>query len=315
MNKSMAYIIALLLITAPITLQASYDLEKAQQELELTPFYMFAQIGGSFSRNLNINVDTAVWDAVVPTGNQRTQCIDLGNFFLEETFSLEDPKDFCAQDHAGCVAPTRGYEGTFRHTPMIGFGFGYYFNSWFSTNFSVNHRSRFRYHRFQIPALTAANTPGFLGTKIRFFDFDNTSFMISARADHTFCPGLRRCYSFVWKPYTSFGIGLSKNSVYSFHSVTNTPVELGSFPSFEVGSIMTSNSVNKFAWQFEFGTDVSFCQLFFVGVGYRYFNGGRFFSNNYVVNAQDAIPTPVVVPPWCGIFRTSELFATFTIDF
>ncbi len=299
-------------------IQADYD----------KPYYLYAQVGGSFSRCADIFVNTDIWDPAETSsstglGRLRTRSItsndpELLNLMTETsttTRSQDCAQTFPNSDPQGCPGPaTGGYDATLCTAPVVGFGFGYYFTDWLSASVSCNHRSKFKYRKFQIPTAAAVSTPGFAGDKTRCFDFDNTSFMINLRFDHEFCPSYS-CLPYV-KPYGLVGIGMAKNTLYNFHSVTTTPVPaITAFPSFAVASIMTYNVTNQFAWQTEFGIDASYCDNIFVGIGYRYFSGHKFYSNNYLIDKPSGLPSPLTILPWCGRFATQELLLSFSMEF
>lgn len=295
--------------------------EACSKDCLADPFYFYAEFGGSFSRCAAINVDTSVWDPVeMPSGGglgarrARSIKIDaLEELPYEDSESLKKSCNPCFNPKTSCGPATPGYSAPLGRAPMFGFGFGYYFNEHLSGGFSVNHRSNFRYQQFQ--QSVAVDTPGFIGAKTRFFDFDNTSFMVNLRADYEYTPECTRGPKVTLKPYIGLGIGMSKNSVYNFHSVTTSSVALGDFSSFTVRSILNDNTVNRFAWQGEFGLQASLCQYAFIGLGYRYFNGNKFFSNNYFIDIPVGFSTPLTCPPWCGTFATQELVASFSINF
>ena len=261
------------------------------------PYYLNFECGGSFSRRADIHVNTDVWDpaSTVGGGLGVQRCVlkpvflmnlhDLPQELAFRSCGLGDP---CSDPKPDCSLVSPGYAANLGNAPMVGLGFGYYFNEHLSGGFSINHRSNFRYRLF-FQSSIVVTTPGFLAPKTRFFDFDNTSFMANLRADYILCH--KNHPRLILKPYIGLGIGLSKNTVYNFHSVTTDSVVFGGFPTFTVGSIMNDKTINQFAWQADLGFQIAFKECLLFGIGYRYFNGNKFISNNYSVN---------VPAPWVG---------------
>lgn len=242
---------------------------------------------------------------------------DCCSYFLqaEGGISLTRCTEICANPILWDTA-TQGYNAKLRHAPMVGIAFGYLLNNWFAMGVSIDHRSAFRYCKFQtVPA--GSTTPSFLGTKTRVFDLDNSSFMLDFMVNK-----IQRdcCYSVDTGfgnivPYIGFGFGLSKTTVYNFHSVVQSTLTSGAFSTQPVRSIMSPNTTNKLGWKFQAGIEFSGCDCLFIGINYRYFDAGKFRSNNYILDTSDDFSQPFAAPAWCGKLRAHEIFGTLSLEF
>jgi opacity protein-like surface antigen len=199
-----------------------------------------------------------------------------------------------------------GYDAKLHTAPMVGLEVGVNFCDLWSVGARANYRSKFSYCKKQTPLNSATN--GFLGNKTRFFDLDATSFILNLminRTDNPYC-ALTICKTTL-APYVGLGIGFARTTLYNFHSVRADMATLGTFITNEVGSIMSPNGMNTFAWDAQVGCNISFCSNISLGIGYRFFDAGRFKTNNYLVDVLAGLTTPIVVYPWCSRLRASEL--------
>jgi opacity protein-like surface antigen len=210
-----------------------------------------------------------------------------------------------------------GYDAKLCKAPVVGIAFGYLVNNWLAVGVSVDHRSIFKYRKFQTTPSTALTTPNFLGNKTRLFDLDNSSFMVDFTINklHDGCLYDFDCDYFKIAPYLGFGLGLSKNTIYNFHSVQQDTLTADNFTTNIVHSIMSPVSQNKLGWKFQLGLDMSACGCFYVGIGYRFFDGGKFRTNNYIIDSGSSFAAPIKTPAWCGKLRAHEVFGTISLAF
>jgi hypothetical protein len=208
-----------------------------------------------------------------------------------------------------------GYNATLGTAPFFGFGFGVIPTDWLTLGASVNYRGKYKYKKEQtVPA--GAATPGLLPNKTRHFNVDSLSFT----ADIFFNRVVDSCFTYdfcgaTFIPYIGGSIGWAQNNLYDFHSTLTETVVISGVPYNTVASIMTPNSRLSFAWTVEIGFDVTMCRLVVLGLAYRYFDGGKFKSNDYTVDLIPGSVRPVAPSAWTGKLRAHELVANFAINF
>jgi len=111
------------------------------------------------------------------------------------------------------------------------------------------------------------------------------------------------------QPFVGAGIGVSYNTVSNFHTVLTANEE--------ITAKMLDKTQASLAYQFNAGLEWT-CQRLSIDLGYRYFNGGDFRSNNYIdrVSGTTGLTlAPITVPPWTSSLATNELFVTAKIAF
>jgi len=69
----------------------------------------------------------------------------------------------------------QGYDANLNSTEFYQLAYGYNITPLFTTEVDIVYRPEYKYKKFQTS--TSAGTPGFLGTKTRFFNLSNLSFM------------------------------------------------------------------------------------------------------------------------------------------
>lgn len=198
-----------------------------------------------------------------------------------------------------------GYNSKLGTAPMVGLETGINFYDILSLGARANYRSKFSYCKFQTSQ--AVNTPNFLGDKTRFFDLDNTSFMVNLIINRTKDSYGYSSSSCAITPYGGLGVGFARSTLYNFHSTLTSTVSVGSFTTNRVNSIMGLNANNSFAWDAQAGVNFSFCDSLSVSIAYRYFDSGNFKSNNYITNIPTDFDSPIETPAWTGKLKTNEL--------
>lgn len=205
-----------------------------------------------------------------------------------------------------------GYNATLGTAPMVGLEGGVNFHEWLSLGTRVNFRSKFKYCKKQTSI--NASEPGFIGDKTRFFNLDNTSFMINLafnRTEKSF--GWEFC-NFSINPFAVIGIGWGRTTLYNFHSQRAETVTVGNFTTNRVASIMSPNANNNFVWDGQLGLNFVFCKDLSVSIGYRYFDGGHFKSNNYLIDVTPDFDSPININAWLGKLRANELVIQLGIE-
>lgn len=214
---------------------------------------------------------------------------------------------------------TEGYDAKLGSAVMFGAGVGYNMTHWLSAGFSVAHRSKFEYAKHQTS--TSTSTPSPLFNKTRYFNLDNTSFFFDVYLNRTGASSCLSwdCHNINFAPFIGASVGLAQNNLYNFHSVIDETVTAGNFTTHQVETIENSFIKHAFAWQVSLGLDITICEDVTLGVAYRFFDGGKFESNNYTVNAVpgfgSATGNPIDVPAWTGKLKAHEVVANFTINF
>jgi opacity protein-like surface antigen len=214
---------------------------------------------------------------------------------------------------------TEGYDAKLGSAAMFGAGVGYNITNWLSAGFSVAHRSKYEYKKHQTS--TSTSTPSPLFNKTRYFELDNTSFFFDMYLNRAGAASYWNweCRNINFAPFIGASIGLAQNNLYNFHSVLDSTVAVGSFTTHPVQTIETSFTKHAFAWQVSVGLDITLYEDVTLGIAYRFFDGGKFESNNYTVNevAGFGSPTgtPIEVPAWTGKLKAHEVIANFTINF
>lgn len=208
-----------------------------------------------------------------------------------------------------------GYNGTLGRAFMVGAGLGLIPCDWVTFEVAANYRGPFRYCK---PQVAVAQDILFVDLA-RLFDVANTSFMVN-----TF---LNRAGRWSWlldqdydadfsvAPYFGMGVGLAHTTIYNFHTVLVDKEKIG-FNSFnKVSGFMTETSDVTLAWQVALGLDLCFWESVSIGIGYRYFDGGRIKTNDYFIDPPFGAvpPVPSEVPAWTTRFRTNEIVLTAVV--
>ncbi len=194
-----------------------------------------------------------------------------------------------------------GYNSTLGTAPLFTAGVGYRLNPWLSLDIDATHRGLYSYEKFQTS--TAVNTPNFLGNKTRFFDLSNNAIMFNGTlyggglSDHLL---MHLSSNSTLQPIVGAGLGISYNTISDFHS------ELAN--SNAIVSLMQDHSRYAFAYQLMAGMEWQY-KRFSLDAGYRYFDGGKFVTNDYVF----ASNPPIAAPAWSGDLRANELFAAIKV--
>jgi len=198
-----------------------------------------------------------------------------------------------------------GYNSDLGASAIYGLVFGYHFVDFFRADIHYQYRPSYSYEKKQ------ENT-GEVSDKIRNFDLENQAILFSGylQASGITCLGSLQLCGMVIDPFITGGVGISYNTVSSFYS------ESLDFPG-ETFSMMVSKQTSAFSWQAGIGLDFRLC-CSVISLGYRYFYGGEFKSNNYLIDDPDGTSIAfqgVTTTPWKGKIKANELFASFRYPF
>jgi len=198
----------------------------------------------------------------------------------------------------------QGYNSNVKQSEVYTAGIGYHFSVPVSILFETGYRPSFKYSRYQ--SSVASGTPGFLGVKTRHFRLSSLAFLFDAFLN-------KRGDVFNWKPSALFtiapfigaGLGVSYNNVYDFHSVQPIPPGKKAHP---IHSIENNKVHAAFAGQVLAGFVFKVSKRFSFDLGYRWFYGGKFLSNNYLIDVSLGSTYPESTTQWKGVLRANEIF-------
>lgn len=244
-------------------------------------------------------------------------CCEKYNFYLmtESGWSWSNKANICA-DTSFWDEANEGYNSKLGRGYVASAEVGVFFNNWLSLGSSYNFRGIYEYCKNQTS--DAVDTPAFIGNKRRRFDLTNTSFMYTMGINRGYEPCWSwECGCFSIAPFIAGGIGISFNNLYNFHSITDK--QIPGFDNYLVRSVETGFIKRSFAWQVSAGIEAAYSDRMAFGVSYRYFDGGKFYSNNYlnpeIDNQVDPDACFMTAPRWRGRLRTNELLFNLMINF
>lgn len=242
------------------------------------PYYIRAELGESFSRCANTCIPGHIWDEV-----------------------------------------NEGYNNNLGKAPLAGFAFGVNLGNMVSLGVNYTYRGPFHYKKYQTPIVAVENIVNdtLVVARTRYFDFENNSYLIELFANRMGIAS-EYCWDFFYgsiAPYIGFGLGWSRNIVSNFHSVEDNTVSIGSFHSNGIASTMSYKATKSFSWSFSVGIEYN-CDCLDLSIGYRYFDGGKFKSNNYITdNLKAADYKEIKVPAWRCKFTSNEVVASLSLNF
>ena len=195
---------------------------------------------------------------------------------------------------ANWMFANEGYNHDVGDTALYAAAIGYDYSPLLSFDIDYIYRPSFNYNVYQTPtpSTVAANNP----PKERFFDLQSNSLMVNV---YFHGKGLNdqlnwnTNYGFNVEPFIGGGLGVAFNTVSNFHSLSSG----GNMMSYVPDMLRTS-----LAWQFSGGLNLYNDSHFNLGAGYRYYNGDKFSSNDYVVNTTNQSFA------WKGIIQANEFF-------
>lgn len=204
-----------------------------------------------------------------------------------------------------------GYDSDLGNTGFLEYGLGYEWCDWLSFMATGQYRNTMDYCKQQtgIPLYRINPDLTLTDSGTRFFELDASSFMFSVLFDAT---NLAGCEDWPIDILIGGGIGFTHFDVFDFHleldSVSEDfPADV-TFPAPKrVRDIGTSVSNNDFAAQAFIGLQYTACNWIKVGAGYRFFHGGDFCTNDYVLAGRND-GEEFAVDPWQGRLQANEIY-------
>jgi opacity protein-like surface antigen len=193
-------------------------------------------------------------------------------------------------------ASPQGYNANVGKTALYSAAFGYNYSSLLSGDIEYIYRPSYSYSKFQTS--TASNTTGFNADKTRHFDLQSNSLMANVYLNGAAISEYLKVTlwnSYAIEAFIGGGLGVGFNETNSFHSVKTTG---------EISAFVPSNFTTSLAWQLSAGLQLMNTENYHLSAGYRYYNGGNFFSNDYVTDFA------VYATPWKGTLQANEFFIT-----
>lgn len=248
---------------------------------------------------------------------KKISIIGLGLFCLNSSILASDSYPFYVQASAGASFSMKakfgtldplwdlaaeGYDARLGNVPLFGIGFGYNISPWLSTLLSTDWRGVYNYKQYQ--TVTQGGTVNPLGNKTRYFDLKNTNLMLSIIANGS---GIDHMYidfnnGSMLTPFIGAGLGAAKNDLTNFHSVEVANPGINK-------SYMNSKTAYSFAAQAMTGLTYVINKNFGVDLGYRFYYGGKFKTNDYVIDAKSS------TAPWEAKLLTNEVFVNLKYAF
>ncbi len=206
-------------------------------------------------------------------------------------------------------APAEGYDSDLGSSEEYGIGFGYNINPTVSLELNYNNRPSFSYSKFQNPL------PSDIGPRIRYFDVSNNSIMFNGVVHlNKVSNALEYSIgSFSISPFVDAGLGISRNTVRNFRSVATKD-------GYVFSKMDGEKTTTSPAYQIGFGLATALDTFWEMKVGYRYFNGGDFKTQDYITDDPDNLHplnpgAGTLVPVWKGTLQTNELYAKLVYHF
>ena len=105
-------------------------------------------------------------------------------------------------------------------------------------------------------------------------------------------------------PFIGGGVGYALNQIDNFfpNGPKSDKIGVGSNPQI---------LINNFAWQASAGLSIRPLDHFSLDVGYRYYDGGGFDTNNVAFNQNHSIKNVTITNPWTGHVLNNQLFLDF----
>lgn len=172
---------------------------------------------------------------------------------------------------------------------------GYKFTPLISGSIETNFRPSFKYSKYQ-SNVPGATTPYYYGAKTRKFALDSTAVLANITLHGEGLNLFTKLNSnTTLQPFAGAGAGVAYNKVSDFYSVLQDNSQT-------ITSTMEPKTKTSFAWQVNAGLEFKYKERTGLSLGYRYFDGGKFESNNYLTSIN------LAVPAWQGNLTAHEVF-------
>ncbi len=191
-------------------------------------------------------------------------------------------------------AAPQGYDASMGATALYSAAFGYRFSKLVSADVEYIYRPSYSYSRYQSPPERDAIF--FVGDVTRHFNLASNSLMANLYFSGS---GLSESlvyyfnHGYQLEPFVGAGLGVAFNNMTNFKSLK--PV--GLYVSYALDNARTSLST-----QGTVGLRLYSEAKFLLESGYRYYNGGTFTSQNFVLDGAD------ILTPWKGTVQANEFF-------
>ena len=210
-----------------------------------------------------------------------------------------------------------GYNSGLGTVPLYMAGIGYTVSPLLKLDAGYAFRGIYKYNHHVNTVNSGASNP--LPDNTRYFDLTSNSLMFSGTL---FAKGLANtglgnmlvhdmfgCGTV--QPFVGGGVGVSYNTVSNFHTINDS--------SLTATRIMNDATIASFAWQLNTGLNWQITERLGFDIGYRYFNAGRFNSNDYFTSRISSTTnnpiTTVYKTPWISTLSANELFFTARVAF
>lgn len=191
-------------------------------------------------------------------------------------------------------AAPQGYDASMGATALYSAAFGYRFSKLVSADVEYIYRPSYSYSRYQSPS--APNAIFFVGDVTRHFNLASNSLMTNLYFSGS---GLSKSlvyyfsHGYQLEPFVGGGLGVAFNNMTNFKSLKPA----GLFVSYALDNARTSLSA-----QGTIGLRLYSEAKFLLESGYRYYNGGTFTSENFVLDGSN------ILTPWKGTVQANEFF-------
>ncbi|KTC98513.1 hypothetical protein Lgee_1590 [Legionella geestiana] len=206
----------------------------------------------------------------------------------------------------------QGYSDNLGSAGLLMFGVGRYLTDAFRVDARYEHRSEYKYSKFQ----TGINNgvPGFTGTeRTRKFEMDSNSLMVNGWLDLGTLNSrlLWQAGSMTLQPFVGGGIGVDYLNVENFRTIADPFGDNRN----EIASINQTTTGSRFAWRLGAGLSAQLTKRTTLAVGYDYFDGGNIPFPDFILSSLSAPSgrTGVSVTPWHGSFAANEVYAELRV--
>jgi len=202
-----------------------------------------------------------------------------------------------------------GYGSKLQQSLGYGALAGYNLTDIFALELAYNNRPSFKYVNTQI--YPGSGNDG-IGNRTRYFDLQSQTTMLNGVIHLAPIFNILKTfknYSNI-EPFINLGAGFARNTVTNFHTIGDS----GRFSGASYSS-MTDKTVYKLAAQAGLGLDYSLNSRWKAKVGYRFIYGGKFTSQNYILDDADNVyssKTGVAMNPWKGTLKANEVYLGLT---
>jgi opacity protein-like surface antigen len=242
--------------------------------------------------------------AVLPTSldNAHPYFLELG---LGYSFSM--PANIKV-DTSYWDAAVQGYNSRLENAFIFGAGIGYHATKLLDISISAAYRGTYHYKKYQ-NKVPGSKTPYPGDTKTRYFDLDNANLMFNFLLHNLDKVSYRFHNGVIITPFIGGGIGIARNTVSNFYSVKEErdPVSHNKL----VSAIEPDKETYSLAAQGVAGISFILTQRTNLDLGYRIYYGGKFKSNDHLVDYESSEH----VPAWKGRLLANEIFIQLNFSF